>query len=165
MTLWAGFLVFGCASPSGSIQRLGPARQSPVAGRSLVLLETRCENSANEAERRLLQALVGAGLQQSGRFSKIVSTASAFPRPEMKVLVVIKDLKKVSDSARLLWGDLAGQAGIATEVQVDDLIDATRITSFQAFGKSSTGWDGAGTTDQALQKAAEQIVAELIKIP
>ena len=67
-------------------------------------------------------------------------------------------------SATRVWaGSWAGEAIIVVHVTVSDLKSRQLVESFDAEGKSGkSAW--AGTTDEAVQLAASQIVAEVVKI-
>jgi len=58
---------------------------------------------------------------------------------------------------------LAGQAQILVQVTVTDLSSGSQIESFAAEGRSGKS-AFAGITDEAIQQAAAQIVAEVVKI-
>ena len=75
----------------------------------------------------------------------------------------IKEINKVSDNARIWAGALAGQARIVVQVTVSDLSSGNQIEVFEAEGKSGKS-AYAGTTDEAIQQAAGQIVAKVFKL-
>ena len=79
-------------------------------------------------------------------------------------IVVVKEIKKVSRSEREWAGALAGRAWILVEATVSDLNSGKLIETFAAEGESSGGSNLAGTTEEAIQRAAEQVVAQVIKI-
>ncbi|MFZ0826997.1 MAG: hypothetical protein WAO02_06215 [Verrucomicrobiia bacterium] len=60
-------------------------------------------------------------------------------------------------------GALAGQARILVRVTVSDLNSGNQIEVFEAEGRSGQS-AFAGTTDEAIQMAAEQIVAQVVKL-
>lgn len=55
-------------------------------------------------------------------------------------------------------GAMAGRAGIDVEVELVDVKESRNIGTFVAQGRSSGGSVFAGTTPQAVERAAEQIV-------
>jgi hypothetical protein len=81
----------------------------------------------------------------------------------IKVAADIKEINKVSDNARLWTGALAGQARILVHVTVSDLSSGNQIEVFEAEGKSGKS-AFAGITDEAIQLAADQIVAKVVKL-
>jgi hypothetical protein len=76
---------------------------------------------------------------------------------ELGCNVKILDLRKVSDFDRAIVGGLAGQARIATIVEIVDLKSNTTINKFEAVGKSSGGSFLSGVTAQAIERTAEEI--------
>jgi hypothetical protein len=60
-------------------------------------------------------------------------------------------------------GGLAGRARIVIQVTVTDLNSGNQIETFEVEGKSGKSAE-AGTTDEAIQRAAEQVVAEMAEI-
>ena len=60
-------------------------------------------------------------------------------------------------------GGLAGRARKVVQVTVTDLDYGNQIETFEAEGKSGKSAE-AGTTDEAIQRAAEQVVAEMAEI-
>jgi hypothetical protein len=152
----------GCMS-SGSITKSSGGIDR-VGNLDTVLLETVSELPRSEDQRRLLHALVASGLQQSGYFGRVSGGGLLEDSGnDFKVTARITALSKVSDGARVAVGALAGQASIVVDVELADLRQDTVIGTFQAVGKSSGGWVGAGTTNQAVQRAADQIVEEIVK--
>jgi hypothetical protein len=81
----------------------------------------------------------------------------------IKVAVDIKEINKVSDNARLWTGALAGRARILVHVTISDLSSGNQIEAFEVEGKSGQS-AFAGTTDEAIQLAAGQIVAKVFKL-
>ena len=60
-------------------------------------------------------------------------------------------------------GALAGQARIVAQVTVTDLNAGNQIETFEVEGKSGKS-AVAGTTDEAIQRASEQVVAQILEI-
>jgi len=153
----------GCAS-SGTTKNTGGTSNDRLTSHDTVVVETISEVPNSEQQRKLLHAFIASGLQQSGKFKRVAG--SVLPEdsaPHFKVTARIKHLGKVSDGARVAVGALAGRASIVVDVELTDSQRGVSVGTFQAVGKSSAGWVGAGTTDQAVQRAAEQIVAEIVK--
>jgi hypothetical protein len=69
----------------------------------------------------------------------------------------ITELSRVGSGTRLLLGALAGQASVKVDVELKDTTGKI-LGKFTASGKSSGGTIFAGTTDQALEEAAKEIV-------
>jgi hypothetical protein len=81
----------------------------------------------------------------------------------MKIHSEITAIKKVSDSSRLWFGGLAGQARVVAQVTISDLGSGQAIEIFATEGRSGQS-ARAGTTDEAIQLAAEQVANEVLKI-
>jgi len=58
---------------------------------------------------------------------------------------------------------LAGQARMVVQVTVTDLDSGNQIETFEAEGRSGKS-ARAGTTNEAIQQAAEQVVAGIVEI-
>jgi hypothetical protein len=58
---------------------------------------------------------------------------------------------------------LAGEARILVQVTVSDLKSGKKIEMFEVEGKSGRSAYG-GTTDEAVQRAAEQVAGEIQRI-
>lgn len=107
-----------------------------------------------------LENLVMAKLRNANLFQSVVSLANN-PETSYYDLILnmkIKDLKKVSTTSRIMFGMFAGRSKILVENELVDHSTGHRVGSFTAQGKSSGGTVFAGTTDQALEKVADQIV-------
>jgi len=111
-----------------------------------------------------LTILVCRGLRQT-QFYKSVSwnKEDINSGGGIKVTTNIKEIKKVSDNARLWAGALAGQAHILVRMTVSDLNSGNQIEVFEVEGKSGKS-AFAGTTDEAIQLVADQIVAKVVKL-
>lgn len=158
-------IVSGCAS-TGSISEKTGGLSGNSLGNDVVVLETVSEVENSEDQRQLLHAMVAAGLQSRGSFSKVVTSGGIdVPAEHVQITLQVKDLNKVSKTARFWGGALAGRANMLVEVEATDQPEGAQLTRFEATGKSSAGWGGAGTTDQAIERLAEQIVAALISTP
>ena len=58
---------------------------------------------------------------------------------------------------------MAGQARIVVHVTVSDLKSGDQIESFEVEGKSGKS-AFAGTTEEAIERAAEQVAAEVVRL-
>jgi hypothetical protein len=158
-------LVFtGCASSSGVVTHAGPISTSKPVSLDFVLVETSSSLGDLENEKRLLNDQIITGLRETGFFGSVSGNqADKNADGGIKISVEIKEIHKVSDNARLWYGALAGQARIVVRVAVTDLNSGRQIETFEVEGKSGKT-AMAGTTDEAIQRAAEQVVAEMVEI-
>jgi Domain of unknown function (DUF4410) len=157
-------ILIGCAS-SGVVMNVSPVSTGLSISHDFVVVGTSSALGDVEPQKSLLNALIISGLQQTQKFGRVTGNQIAIsPTSGIKVNADIKEVYAVSDTARVMVGACAGQARILVQVTVSDLKSGKQIETFEAEGKSSGGSVAAGTTDQAVQRVAEQIVAEVVKI-
>ena len=101
-----------------------------------------------------LKGVLISKLDESKMFGNITTNASS---ADLQLNVFIVGVKRVSESARMMVGAMAGRAGINTEVKLYDVQSGDCIASFDAYGRSSGGTAFAGTTGQAIEQVADQI--------
>jgi hypothetical protein len=150
----------GCAS-SGVVRNASPINK-PVS-LDFALVQTSSSLGGLEHEKRLLNDSIISGLRETGYFGSVSDDKTAASGGGIQIKADIKEIKRVSDTARLWVGSMAGRARILVGVTVTDLDAGNQIETFEVEGESG-GSAEAGTTDEAIQRAAEQIVAELLKI-
>jgi len=76
----------------------------------------------------------------------------------LKVDVTITNMRRVSNTARVLLGALAGTAKTTAEVIVTKVPSGEKVSTFTVVGESSGGSIFAGGTDQSIEMAAIKIV-------
>lgn len=163
-TLLVVLIFAGCSTSSGVVRRASPISTSKPVSLDFVLVETSSSLSDVESERRLLNSLIITGLKETGFFGSVSGNkADGNSGSGIKLSAEIKEIQTVSDNARLWMGGLAGRARIVVEVTVTDFNSANQIEKFEAEGKSGKS-AMAGTTDEAIQRAAEQVVAQMAEI-
>jgi len=154
----------GCASPSGVVKNDSPVLLSKLVSMDSIFVETASSLGDLETEKHLLGDLIISGLREKQYFTSVSGNkADVNSGSGIKVAADIKEINKVSDNARLWTGPLAGQARILVHVTVSDLSSGNQIEVFEAEGKSGKS-AFAGTTDEAIQLAAGQIVAKVFKL-
>ena len=137
---------------------------SKPASLDFVLVKTSCSLGDSESEKRLLNDLIITGLKETGFFGRVsANKADVNSNSGIKISAEIKEIQKVSNNARVWMGGLAGRARKVVQVTVTDLDYGNQIETFEAEGKSGKSAE-AGTTDEAIQRAAEQVVAEMAEI-
>lgn len=165
--LFAGCLLIifiGCAS-SGVVNNVSPVATGVPISHDFVVVGTSSALGDVEPQKRLLNALIISDLQETNKFARVSGNQIAMsPNSGIKVNADIKEVDAVSDIARVMVGAFAGQARILVQVTISDLKSGNQLETFAAEGKSSAGYAFAGTTDQAVQRVAEKIVAEVVKI-
>jgi len=154
----------GCASPSGVVKNDSPVLISKLVSMDFIFVESTGSLGDLETEKHLLGDLIVSGLKEKQWFTSVSGNkADVNSGSGIKVAADIKEINKVSDNVRLWAGALAGQARILVHVTVSDLSSGNQIEVFEAEGKSGKS-AFAGTTDEAIQLAAGQIVAKVFKL-
>jgi len=95
-------------------------------------------------------------------FDRIYSAIAASESiPDLKLKVTITELRKVSAGARVMVGAFAGRGKMVVKMEVFDGKSDTKIGEGTAEGLTSGGTVFAGTTPQAVERVAEQVVSFL----
>ncbi len=156
--------ITGCVSaPATSRVSSRQLLRKPVTLDPIVVTVT---SAAGEftAEKQLLSDALLSGLKQTAMFATVTGgpdTGGAGAGVTLQPEIIT--LKKVSENARAWAGALAGQARMEVRVTVADRPSGQPIEVFIAEGVSGKS-AFAGTTDEAIQQAAQQIVAEILKL-
>ena len=121
-------------------------------------MKTEVENSAEEAQ-QLKEFLV----KEFKAKNKEIKDSEA----NAEMIVVMKHLKKVSRSSRLVWGSLAGKAEIRADVTITTTNAAPVSFTVDTSSKgasSAGGWLSGygGSTEDALERTAAKIVSEIL---
>jgi len=154
----------GCAS-SGAIRQATPISTGVPVSVDFALIQTSTALTGLEAKTNLLNDLVISGLRGRGVFGDVDGNpAAAGSSGGIKVAIKILEIKTISNDERAWAGALAGRARILVQATVSDLSSGKQIEIFEVEGLSSGGSNLAGTTDEAVQQAAELVVAELVRI-
>jgi hypothetical protein len=157
-------ILTGCAS-SGGIQHASPIATGTPVSVDFALVETSSVLTGLETEKSLLNELIISGLRARNVFGDVDGNAPAGDTSSgIKIKVVITEIKKISRGERDWAGALAGRARIVVGATVSDLSSGKRIEFFEVVGESSGGSNLAGTTDEAIQRAAGLVVAQVIEI-
>ncbi len=153
----------GCAS-SGVVRNASPIATATPVPLDFVLVQTSSSLAGLETEKHQLNEMIITGLRETEIFGSVsTNMADAGPAGGIKVTADIKEITKVSNDARVWFGALAGRARILVAVKIASLNSGNQIQSFEVEGLSGDT-ARAGTTDEAIQRVAQRVVAELIKI-
>jgi len=154
----------GCASPSGVVKNDSPVLISKLVSMDSIFVESTSSLGDMETEKHLLGDLIVSGLREKQWFTNVSGNiVDINSGGGIKVAAVVKEINKVSDNARSWTGALAGQARILVHVTISDLSSGNQIEVFEAEGKAGKS-AYAGTTYEAIQLAAGQIVAKVFKL-
>jgi hypothetical protein len=165
LMLLAGLLdLAGCTS-SGSVQRVSPLICNKPFDLDLILVKTTSSSSNLAAEEQMLNDAIASGLRDTHLF-KNVSDNRADLGPGSGVIIEadIMKIRKIPKNKRLWEGALAGRARILVSVTISDLNTGKQMETFETAGQSSGGSALAGTTDEAIERAAEEVVNAVVKI-
>lgn len=145
----------GCASSGQTLNAQAPTTKLS-AYKSVVVNVT---SSVPDTSRETLQleSMIVSTLNTAKTFPA-VSGGSAGGTGELRVNAVITDLRRVSSGARVMLGAFAGRGNMTVDVKLVDTRDGKTVGSFTSQGTSSGGTVFSGTTDQAVELAARQIV-------
>jgi hypothetical protein len=154
----------GCAAPSGAVRNASPVLTGQPVSLDHIFVETSSSMAGLAAEKNLLNDSIITDLKETELFMTVGgSKTDAVSDNGIKVAADIRKIKKVSDNAREWAGALAGQARIVVHVTVSDLKTGGQIETFEVEGKSGKS-AFAGTTEEAVERAAEQITAEVVRL-
>ena len=162
--LFVLLILAGCAAPSGTVRNASPVLTGQPVSLDHIFVESTSSLAGLAAEKNLLNDSIVTNLKETELFMTVGGKkADAISDNGIKVAADIRQIKKVSDNAREWAGALAGQACIVVHVTVSDLKSGDPIESFEVEGKSGKS-AFAGTTEAAIEKAAEQVAAEVVRL-
>lgn len=155
----------GCAPSSGTVKKNpGPGLISQPVSLDFISLTTGSSLVGMETETGFLSDHIVSGLRETQLFPTVsANPVDAGVGSGIKVEIQIKAIKKVSDDSRAWFGTFAGQAQVVVQATISDLSSGHPIETFEAEGLSGKSAK-AGTTDEALQRAAEQVVGEIVRL-
>jgi len=158
------FLLFGCASSSIYIREPVSIKLSKY---KTLLVDVSSSNAGyfSEAQNQLDNLLISK-LREKNLFKKVISDTSSEGEPaDLRLSITILDLFKVNRSDRIVWGYFVGgcfggpgSAKIRVDVKLIDPETTKLIGECEVVGRSSHHSTFAGTTEQAIELAANQIV-------
>ena len=156
------FIIFGCSSKGElQVQRGSDTRIDHKAVASLsVEPDERVEKTEAvlEAVRRLRGQLFGR-LVSEGVFGRVVQEGDA---SQYNVRARLLTAAQVSQTARILFGVLAGRNELAVQVDVFDAANNALLVSFTAKGKSASHpLSSENDMDDAIREAVDEIIVEL----
>jgi hypothetical protein len=143
------FALSGCAASSARNVAVPAANPLGTFKTVAINVDSSVPDSSEEAKQ--LNKFIVAAFWQKGRWQV------TDPPAEVQLNATITELSRVGSGTRLLLGALAGQASVKVDVELKDTTGKI-LGKFTASGKSSGGTVFAGTTDQALEEAAKEIV-------
>ena len=165
MAMFAGLIFTGCASSSGTISPSRPAMSYKPALFDSIQVATTSDLRNLDSEKQSFNDHVASTLRETGVFANVseIETNNSSATTGIKVESKITEIKKVSDNARVWFGGLAGKAHVTAQVTVTEFGSGKEIETFEVVGISGNS-ARSGTTDEAIQRAAEQVAAEVSRI-
>jgi hypothetical protein len=156
-------MLAGCAS-SGHVREASPITAQPF-NLDLIWVKTASTLGDAAGETQALRDKIVSGLNDTRSFREVSGDRAELDSGSgITIAAEITNLRRVSKNKRLWVGLLAGQARILAKVTVTDLNTGHLIETFSVEGESSGGSARAGTTDEAIERAAEAVVGEVLKI-
>ena len=150
-------LLNACAS-SGTLQTSIPMTVK-LTDYKTMLINVSAQTPESAEEVAELEKMTIDKLREKNVFGNVVpGSTSPEAAVELRLSLKIVQLHKVSRSARLMMGGLAGQASIVIEAELLDVKAGKTVGGFKVEAQSSGGTVFAGTTSQAIERAVEQIV-------
>jgi hypothetical protein len=154
----------GCATSPHPVALPAPVVFGKPASLDFVLVNTTATLPDLQGETTQLQDSILSGLRETGLFANVeVLNTNQVQSGGIEVFAAIKQITKVSDKARLWYGGLAGKAEVVVQVSVSDLATGKRIEIFDVEGHTGA-FAKAGTTGEAVQKAASGVVSEIVRL-
>lgn len=154
----------GCAS-SGLVRNASPITAKQPFDLDLILVKTSSSPGGLAAEQALLNDALVSDLRDTQLFKQVSGNRAELGSGSgITIDADITAIKKVSKDERLWAGALAGRARVWIRVRVTDLNSGSQIETFEAEGESSGGSALAGTTGEAIERVAGEVLAEVVKI-
>jgi Domain of unknown function (DUF4410) len=156
----SSLLVTGCQSTGKSnlreplVVKLGQFKSATVEVKSTV---TKPPKRLDEFMAQLESRII-ARLRSTNAFTRIYPAAAIDSPSELKILVTITKVRDVDNTDRLMWGAFAGQANSQATVELLEQPSGKLLGVGDIEGKSSGGSVMAGTTLEAVDRVADQVV-------
>jgi len=164
MALFAALDFAGCAHSSALVSPAWPALLRRAAAMDCMVVSTASALPRLQPEQAVFNDRVVSALRETSLFPSVeADRLTNGCGAGMKIHSEITAIKKVSDASRLWFGGLAGQARVVAQVTISDVGSGQTIETFTAEGRSGQS-ARSGTTDEAIQLAAEQVANEVLKI-
>jgi len=148
-------LLCGCASSGQTLKSVPPKTKLSTFQSVVVKVTSSVPDSSRETLQ--LESMIVSTLMSQKAFAAI-SGLSAGGNGDLRVDANISDLRRVSSGARVMLGAFAGRGNMTVDVKLVDTRSGDTVGSFTSQGTSSGGTVFSGTTDQAVELAARQIV-------
>jgi hypothetical protein len=105
-----------------------------------------------------LESRIIAKLRERKAFEKIYSQAETDSISDLRITVIITKMRDIDNFDRVMWGAFAGQAKTQAFVEFKEQTTGRLIGSGEIEGKSSNGTVLSGTTTEAVDRVADEVV-------
>jgi Domain of unknown function (DUF4410) len=105
-----------------------------------------------------LRSRVIVKLRERRAFEKIYSQAETDSHSDLRITVIITRIRDIDNFDRVMWGAMAGRAKTEATVELTEQASGKLIGSGKIEGKSSNGSVLSGTTPQAVDRVADEVV-------
>jgi hypothetical protein len=159
LLLLISLALIGCAS-GGTTTAVQPLTASLGSKYKTVLVNVSTSVPDTNSDAQALENEIVTELRKNPAFTKVISaTGAPDAKADLRLEAKIVDLRKVSAGKRVMLGGLAGRGRVKVDTDLVDGKSKKVLGSFTSEGKTSGGTAFAGTTEQALRRAAEEIAA------
>jgi hypothetical protein len=158
VVLMAGVaLTTGCASQGTT--RISTRPTTPLRSyRTLAVEVSSTVDAAGDVVGQLEKAIINA-LRERQLFERVYATMAATDQAfDLKLAVLVTDLRRVDAGDRLQSGPLAGRGTLDADIALIEGKSQKTLAKAKMTGKTSVDLLLSGTTAQAVRRAAEQVV-------
>ncbi len=110
-----------------------------------------------------LESRIIAKLRARSAFEKVYASAAKDSTADLEIQVIITSIRDVDTFDRVMWGAFAGQAKSKATVNFKEHASGKLIGSGEIEGKSSGGSVMAGTTIEAVDRVADEVVRLVVE--
>jgi hypothetical protein len=160
LNLFILLLAAGCASTGNSTMSQPLSVQlSHYKSATIEVRSTLSKNPEKLDEFMVqLESRIIAKLREQKAFEKIYSQAETDSHSDLRITVIITKIRDIDNFDRVMWGALAGQAKTEATVEFKEQTTDRLVGSGKIEGKSSNGTVLSGTTAEAVDRVADQVV-------
>lgn len=147
----------GCAS--GGSTHFSQALDSSLSGYNTVVVAVKSNVANTDALVMQIEGAILAALKNQGKFSKVSSSIIVNATDMvLKITVTITEVRDVNTFDRVMLGALAGQGKMYADVELAESPSGKILAKGLIEGKTSGGSIFAGTTPEAADRVAEEVV-------
>lgn len=158
--IWSVPSFTGCASHSSATMHFSQPLNTNLSDYKSVAVSVTSNVANTDSLVMQIEDAIVSALSQQGKYSKVYSssTGNAADSTELKIAVTITKIRDVNTFERKMLGALAGQGGVYADVELTESQSGKVLAKGSIEGKTSGGSIRAGTTPQAAERVAEEVV-------